>query len=89
MLDVGDRVIDAAPPFVKEFAIDTFGTNDKPALLIGIGALLMLYAGIVGLIALRRHFAVGVVGVGLFGVIGAWAALSRRIAPPCTWRCPA
>ena len=37
VLDVGDRVIDAAPPFVKEFAIDTFGTNDKPALLVGIG----------------------------------------------------
>ena len=37
VLDVGDRVIDAAPPFVKEFAINTFGTNDKPALLIGIG----------------------------------------------------
>ena len=33
VLDVGDRLIDAAPPFVKEFAIDTFGTNDKPALL--------------------------------------------------------
>jgi DMSO/TMAO reductase YedYZ molybdopterin-dependent catalytic subunit len=82
VLDVGDRVIDAAPPFVKEFAIDTFGTNDKPALLIGIGLLLVVYAGIVGLVALRRHFLVGVVGVGLFGVIGAWAALSRRIAPP-------
>ena len=37
VLDVGDRLIDAAPPFVKEFAIETFGTNDKPALLIGIG----------------------------------------------------
>ena len=57
VLDVGDRVIDAAPPFVKEFAIDTFGTNDKPALLIGIGVVLVVYAGIVGLIALRRHFA--------------------------------
>jgi len=82
VLDVGDRVIDAAPPFVKEFAIDTFGTNDKPALLIGIGVVLVVYAGIVGFVALRRHFLVGVVGVGLFGVIGAWAALSRRIAPP-------
>ena len=45
VLDVGDRVIDAAPPWVKEFAIDTFGTNDKPALLIGIGAVLAVYAG--------------------------------------------
>ena len=48
VLDVGDRVIDAAPPFVKEFAIDTFGTNDKPALLIGIAVFLGLYAAAVG-----------------------------------------
>ncbi|MET0577622.1 MAG: hypothetical protein ABW122_03125, partial [Ilumatobacteraceae bacterium] len=67
VLDVGDRLIDAAPPFVKEFAIETFGTNDKPALLIGIGAFLAVYAAVVGLIALRHRFVVGVVGVALFG----------------------
>ena len=70
VLDVGDRVIDAAPPFVKEFAIDTFGTNDKPALLIGIGVFLAVYAAMVGVVALRHRFVVGVVGIGLFGVIG-------------------
>ena len=64
MLDVGDRVIDAAPPFVKEFAIDTFGTNDKPALLVGIGVFLAVYAGVVGVVALRHRFVVGAVGVG-------------------------
>ena len=82
VLDVGDRVIDAAPPFVKEFAIDTFGTNDKPALLIGIGVVLTIYAGVVGIIAMRHRFVVGAVGVALFGVIGAWASLSRRIETP-------
>jgi hypothetical protein len=55
VLDVGDRLIDAAPPFVKEFAIDTFGTNDKPALLIGIAIFLGLYAAAVGVVALRRR----------------------------------
>jgi len=78
VLDVGDRVIDAAPPFVKEFAIETFGTNDKPALLIGIGALLAVYSLVVGYIALRHRLVVGIVGIALFGLIGAWAANGRR-----------
>jgi len=78
VLDVGDRLIDAAPPFVKEFAIDTFGTNDKPALLIGIAIFLGLYAAAVGVLALRRRLGFGFVGVAVFGAIGAWAALSRR-----------
>ena len=82
VLDVGDRLIDAAPPFVKEFAIDTFGTNDKPALLVGIGVILALYAGVVGVIALRHRFVVGAVGVGVFGAIGSWAATSRRAGAP-------
>jgi DMSO/TMAO reductase YedYZ molybdopterin-dependent catalytic subunit len=82
VLDVGDRVIDAAPPFVKEFAIDTFGTNDKPALLIGIAAILGLYAAAVGVVALRRNFYAGVAGIAVFGAIGAWAALSRRTSAP-------
>jgi ABC-type uncharacterized transport system permease subunit len=82
VLDVGDRVIDAAPPFVKEFAIDTFGTNDKPALLIGIAVILGLYAAAVGVVALRRNFYAGVAGIAVFGAIGAWAALSRRTSTP-------
>ena len=77
VLDVGDRLIDAAPAFVKEFAIDTFGTNDKPALLVGIGVFLAVYAAVVGIVALRHRLVLGIVGIGLFGVIGVWAASSR------------
>ena len=33
---VADWVVDSAPPGVKDWAISVFGTNDKPALLIGI-----------------------------------------------------
>jgi hypothetical protein len=47
VIDVGDRVIDNVPPFVKNVAIETFGTTAKPALLIGIGAMLMIYAAVV------------------------------------------
>jgi DMSO/TMAO reductase YedYZ molybdopterin-dependent catalytic subunit len=78
VLDVGDRAIDRAPRFVKDFAIETFGTKDKPILLASIGAVLALYAAIVGVIALRRSVTAGVVGIALFGVIGVVAAAARR-----------
>jgi DMSO/TMAO reductase YedYZ molybdopterin-dependent catalytic subunit len=78
VIDVGDRVIDNVPPFVKDFAIETFGTNDKPALLIGIGVTLLVYAAVIGALSLRRHVGFGLAGIGVFGVIGAWAAISNR-----------
>jgi DMSO/TMAO reductase YedYZ molybdopterin-dependent catalytic subunit len=78
VIDVGDRVIDNVPPFVKDFAIETFGTNDKPALLVGIGVTLLVYAAIIGALSFRRRIEIGVVGIGLFGVIGALAAMSNR-----------
>jgi DMSO/TMAO reductase YedYZ molybdopterin-dependent catalytic subunit len=79
ILDVGDRVIDRVPVFLKEFAIETFGTNDKPALLVGIGAFLGLFAAVIGALAFRRRVEIGVVGIALFGLIGAYAALTRRV----------
>jgi DMSO/TMAO reductase YedYZ molybdopterin-dependent catalytic subunit len=80
VIDVGDRVIDNVPPFVKDFAIETFGTNDKPALLIGIGATLLIYAAVIGALAFGRRLAIGIVGIGVFGAIGACAAVSNRSA---------
>ena len=78
IIDVGDRVIDNVPPFVKDFAIETFGTNDKPALLIGIGVTLLVYAALIGALAFRRRVEIGLVGIGVFGIIGALAAISNR-----------
>lgn len=78
VIDVGDRVIDNVPPFVKDFAIETFGTNDKPALLLGIGATLLIYAAVIGALAFRRRIEIGLVGIGVFGLIGALAATSNR-----------
>lgn len=80
--DVGDRVIDRVPRPLKELAIDWFGTNDKVALLAGIGVALTLYSAAVGVAALRWRLAAGVVGVAVFGGLGAWAAVSARTDPP-------
>ena len=79
VLDVGDRIIDRVPLPLKTFAIETFGDKDKIALLAGIGVFLALYAMVIGALAFRRHLLIGIVGIGAFGVIGALAALSRRV----------
>jgi DMSO/TMAO reductase YedYZ molybdopterin-dependent catalytic subunit len=74
---VGDRVVDGVPRGVKQFAIDTFGTNDKPALIIGILVITALYAAFVG-ISTAKKFSNGLVGVAGFSAVGAAAALSGR-----------
>lgn len=75
IIDVGARFIDATPRWLKDFAIDTFGTNDKVALIVGIAALLMIYAVVIGIAATRRRW-VGIVGVALFTLIGIVASVA-------------
>ena len=81
MIAVGGATIDAAPSWVKEFAIRTFGTNDKRALLIGIAVILAVVAIVLGIASIRRPI-VGIVGLVAFGTIGLAAALTRPNAGP-------
>ncbi|WP_448641398.1 molybdopterin-dependent oxidoreductase [Geodermatophilus sp. URMC 63] len=73
---VGDTVITLVPEPVEQFAIATFGANDKIALIVGTLVLVALYAVLVGLVALRSR-RLGVAGTALFGLIGALAAVTR------------
>lgn len=76
LLAVGSALIDAAPTPAKEFAVRTFGTNDKPILVSSVGVAVVIFGAIVGLIAWRRpRIATG--AIGLLGVAGAGAALTR------------
>lgn len=88
VIDVGDRVIDLAPSSVTKFAIDVFGTNDKPALLIGIGIILTIYAAVVGAVAMRIRLLYGLIGFAIFGAIGMLAVLTKRTDPPLTATTP-
>ena len=81
LFDVGDRVIDAAPSWLKDFAISVFGTNDKIALLAGISILLAVFAATIGVLALRRRFAYGIGGIAVFGLIGAASAVAGPEGP--------
>ncbi|MEV6396187.1 molybdopterin-dependent oxidoreductase [Streptomyces sp. NPDC051907] len=73
---VGGAVIDRTPAAVKDFAIRTFGENDKFVLQLGILVLLGLFAIVLGVLALRYR-RVGAAGVLVFGIVGGAAALSR------------
>ncbi|MFF4012420.1 sulfite oxidase [Streptomyces sp. NPDC001717] len=73
---VGGAVIDRTPAAVKDFAIRTFGENDKTVLQLGIVAILAVIAVGLGILALSYR-RVGTIGVLLFGIVGSAAALSR------------
>ncbi|MEU8424309.1 molybdopterin-dependent oxidoreductase [Micromonospora sp. NPDC048835] len=81
VLAVGSLAVDLAPQPVKAFAIRTFGTNDKLALLGGVYALLALGAVLLGAAALRRR-RYGLAGLVAFAAVGAAAVLSRPTATP-------
>jgi sulfite oxidase len=74
---VGSEFIDRTPKWLKNWAIEQFGTDDKLALRVGIWTTLAVAALVVGFLARRRPI-VGVVGIALFGVVGAPAAVAVR-----------
>ena len=73
---VGGAAVDASPEWLKSFAIRTFGSADKMALLIGIGVVLVLVVSVLGAASVRRP-RLGVVGSVVLGAIGAAAAVGR------------
>ncbi len=73
---VGSLAIDHTPPAVKNFAIATFGSNDKTALVTGILVVLAILAAGIGVAAMRR-LSYGMLGLAGFAVIGLLGALTR------------
>ena len=76
---VADWAVDSAPPGVKDWAISTFGTNDKPALLIGIVVVRLLLGGLVGLLS-RSRPEPATIAFAAFGVLAAVATSSNPVA---------
>jgi DMSO/TMAO reductase YedYZ molybdopterin-dependent catalytic subunit len=79
VIAVGQAAIDNTPSPVKNWAISTFGPEDKNYLLGGILVVLAVFAAIVGVLALRR-LAWGMWGLAFFGALGLAAALTRPTA---------
>jgi DMSO/TMAO reductase YedYZ molybdopterin-dependent catalytic subunit len=104
VVGVGGEVIDRAPKPMKDFAIDTFGTNDKTALIVGTLVLLLLLGMALGPLA-RRHARIAagvVVAVAALGavatahqegislLVAAWPSLLGGAAAVgvMAWLCP-
>ncbi|MEV0617988.1 molybdopterin-dependent oxidoreductase [Nonomuraea sp. NPDC050404] len=73
---VGDVTVDLTPAPVKDFAIRTFGENDKAVLVGGVLVVLAGVAALLGVLA-RRRLGWGLAGLGAFGVVGVLAVVTR------------
>ncbi|HKU34480.1 MAG TPA: molybdopterin-dependent oxidoreductase [Paenarthrobacter sp.] len=65
---LGSTFIDFTPPWLKDFAVAAFGTNDKAALFAGMGVTIAVLACVLGVTAYRR-WALGVLGVLFMGAV--------------------
>ncbi|HEY3903539.1 MAG TPA: molybdopterin-dependent oxidoreductase [Streptosporangiaceae bacterium] len=78
---VGELSIDLSPPPVKNFAIKEFGSHDKLVLQIGVLIVLAIFAAVIGNLA-QRKLAHGMIGIGIFAVVGLIAAGTRPTSGP-------
>ncbi|EAP98448.1 putative membrane-bound oxidoreductase [Janibacter sp. HTCC2649] len=81
VLAVGSQVIDATPTPVKEWAVRTMGTNDKPVLIGSVAIVTLIFAAVAGLIS-RRHPTVGRLMIVVLAALAAAAAILRSTAGP-------
>ncbi|MCY4372087.1 MAG: molybdopterin-dependent oxidoreductase [bacterium] len=66
---IGQRVIDITPAPVEDWAISTFGTNDKLVLITGIVVVSLVIGALLGLLS-RERPRVAAAGFVAFGVVG-------------------
>ncbi|WP_026820674.1 molybdopterin-dependent oxidoreductase [Arthrobacter castelli] len=76
---VGTITIDVMPQPLKEWAIDTFGTADKLALVVAMVLVIGVLAVVAGAGEYRRRYT-GVALIVVFSALGAAAAVSRPAA---------
>jgi hypothetical protein len=76
IIAVGGAFIDRTPSALKNFAVQHFGENDKTVLLAGMYVTIALIAMAIGCLALR-NVTIGVAGLAVFGLFGAFVAITR------------
>ncbi|MEO8749261.1 MAG: molybdopterin-dependent oxidoreductase [Allobranchiibius sp.] len=81
VIAVGEAFIDRTPPWLKDFAVSNFGTNDKTVLLVGIAVVLLLLSCGIGYL-LRRSPVGALVGFVVLIAIAMAAVLTRAGARP-------
>jgi DMSO/TMAO reductase YedYZ molybdopterin-dependent catalytic subunit len=73
---VGQLQIDHTPPWLKNFAIREFGSNDKRVLLGGIAVVLAALSAVAGVAAMRR-IVYGFAGLAVLAAVGLYAVATR------------
>ncbi len=73
---LGQTFIVLTPEWLKEFAVGTFGSNDKTALMVGMGLTLLVVGVVIGLVARDRPRVAAGIAVAL-AVVAAAAILTR------------
>ncbi|MCG2620854.1 molybdopterin-dependent oxidoreductase [Arthrobacter sp. I2-34] len=81
LVALGAAFIDFTPVWLKNFAVDTFGTADKLVLFISMGVVMAVLACLVGVLAWKR-WVWGALAVVLLGVVMAAAVITRAGAVP-------
>jgi DMSO/TMAO reductase YedYZ molybdopterin-dependent catalytic subunit len=81
LIALGSTFIDFTPPWMKDFAVATFGTNDKTALFVGMAVTIVLLACVLGIVAYRK-WALGVAGVLLMGAVIVASVVTRAGVKP-------
>ncbi|MEU0874158.1 molybdopterin-dependent oxidoreductase [Nocardia brasiliensis] len=76
---LGGTVVDHTPDGLREWAIDTFGTDDKTVLYLCMSVVAVLVAGLAGALE-RTARPVGSALLAVFGVLAAVAAVARTSA---------
>jgi hypothetical protein len=79
VVSVGNGVIDLSPSFLTRFGIDTFGTGDKPALVVGIIVISLAVGYGIGRAAVARKW-IPLAVFDAFAVVGIVAALNDDLA---------
>ncbi len=85
---VGNGAIDLTPTPLKNFAVSTFGNNDKLVLLLSMAVVIGIVALIGGLLS-RRSPRPGLVLIAVLGVVGAVAVIVRPTFAPLDLVAPA
>ncbi|MBF6174536.1 molybdopterin-dependent oxidoreductase [Nocardia blacklockiae] len=78
---LGSTVVDHTPDRIREWAIDTFGTNDKLVLFVSMGVVAIGVAALAG----RWERTTRPIGSTLFAAFGIAATLAATNRPTATW----
>ena len=81
---IGSWVIDNQPPGAKDLVVALFGTNDKLALELLIVVVAAVVGAGLGVLAVRRSFALAAAGFGAFALAGFLATLRSPASAPTT-----